>query len=799
MKMKEKEINKIEKPILKGKDLINFKEFKQQFKIKSYKFEVSGFEELMLNDIYEHDEQTKIKLNRNVTSMLNEEIDLYYRQKRNIRYTIKGETRCHSKGTKILMGDYSLKNIEDIKIGESIISYNNYLKKYENKKVKKLFRNGVSKTLKLKLRGNKIINSTDSHKFYVLNKGWTELKNIKKSDYVATLDNININDINSNYSNDFIKLLGFYLGDGYSKNNNSKNSRVIQFDLKKIDKINYLNKLVKNTNCKITQNKTKFTFAKKNKLFNNRIKDDFTKFIYSLNLIKCRAKTKFIPTEIKRLHNNFLLNLLGGLISSDGYVDKKKGFVYTTISKSLKNDIEFILRKLSINYKIYIKYPKKINHNISYHIFISSIKDIKLIYFNCDLRKELKIKIENNYNFKIKPNKHFIIKNNLKFVKVNSIEKNNLSETFDLNIEHNNNYFANYILSHNSGKSYVGIKIMEIILSKNDIDFNAKADYYVCGNQIEYRQKLKKARFGEFYLVDENFFTRAGLGANIEISQLQDYNNIIAKMNIGSIFITPEKFLNVGAVLGFATYGRDSKNWLSRLLLFKFKDGFPYLIGYVIIDIGGLYRKYGCYLYKLIGGCTNPKRKELKELNKDNIKYSWCIPEQYKTNITKLKKHIERNEDGIIQNCPFYKICGHGMAKYEKKKDSWIIKEMKGGLDERTHERFRLSCELILDLNPNIVFESNVLKLRAKNGKDLKNRVKLKVHKYTNTKMGIGEFDELIEMIKSNTDISFLCDTLAQLEKEEDLQKRFFELEGGEIIKSQFKEVLEKNKKIKQK
>jgi hypothetical protein len=336
---------------------------------------------------------------------------------------------------------------------------------------------------------------------------------------------------------------------------------------------------------------------------------------------------------------------------------------------------------------------------------------------------------------------------------------------------------------------------MEIILNKIGIDFNEKADYFICGNQIEYRQKLKNAKFGEFYLIDENFFTRAGLGSNIEVGQLQDYNSIIAKKNIGAIFITPEKFLNVGAVLGFSTYGRDSKNWLSRLLLFKFKDGFPFLIGYVVINIGDLYRKYGCYLYKLLGGCTNTKRIELNDIPKDNINYSWCIPQTYRNDFSLFESNIEITDDKINE-CPFYKICCHGMAKYERKKDTWIEKEMKGGLDERTHERFRLSCELILDLNPNVIIENNIIKLNAKNGKDLKNRVKLKVHKYTNTKMGIGEFEEMIEIIKSNTDISMLVDTLSQLENETELREKFFNLEGGDFIKSQYEQRIKDNDKL---
>jgi len=325
------------------------------------------------------------------------------------------------------------------------------------------------------------------------------------------------------------------------------------------------------------------------------------------------------------------------------------------------------------------------------------------------------------------------------------------------------------------GKSYVGLKFGDIITSDTDQDFGTEIENIVCGNQIEYREKLKNAKFGDFYLVDENFFTRAGLGANIESQQLTDYNNIIAKQNISVTFITPQKFLNMGATLGFSTYGRDSKNWLSRCLVYKFKDNFPYLIGYVVLDIGELFRKYGCYIYKFTGGCTNTKKLNLEDLDKDIVKESTCIGD--------LKKH----KDEIVDDkstCPFYKFCKNPMALYEKKKDTWIEKELAGGLDERTKERFGLALNLILEMVVEYSEEKGLIMLNARNGKDLKNRIRLKVPKYTNTKMGIGEFEELIEIVKTNTDLEMFKESLNQIKDEKILSKAL----ENEILKGYFTE-----------
>lgn len=328
-----------------------------------------------------------------------------------------------------------------------------------------------------------------------------------------------------------------------------------------------------------------------------------------------------------------------------------------------------------------------------------------------------------------------------------------------------------------SGKSLTCLKIGDVILNDSIVqDFNKDIDKIVCGNQVEYRQKLMKAQKDEFYLVDENLFTSSGIGSNIEISQLKDVNSIIAKKNISVLFINPERFLNVGATLGLSTYGRDSKNWLSRCLVYKFKSSHPHLVGFVVLDIGELFRKYGCFIYKFNGGCTNSKKLIEKDVPLQVIKESYCIKQKY-------------NKDELVDDktdCPFYNICSHPLNSYERKKDLWIDAEMKGSLDDRTRERFRVAVLVIFDLYKEYDEKKQSLLLNAKNGKDLKNRVRLKAVRHSSTKWGIAEFDELVELIKTNCDIDFLAETLDTLEEKEILNK-FFNLEvAGEYIRGAF-------------
>jgi len=335
-----------------------------------------------------------------------------------------------------------------------------------------------------------------------------------------------------------------------------------------------------------------------------------------------------------------------------------------------------------------------------------------------------------------------------------------------------------------SGKSLIGLKEFDIYCDYYGKDFNSGIEKAVCGNQVEYRLKLKTAEFGDFYLIDENFFTRAGHGANIEAGQLLDYNNIIAKKNIHNVFITPSQFIRTGATLGLAYYGRDNNNWLSRFLVYKFKDNIPFLIGYVVFNIGKLFQKHGCYLYKTFGGCTNPNKKLFEDINPLHLKFSRCIPKDY----DKTKLVINK------ESCPFYNVCTHGLCKYEKKKDSWIEKELKGGLDERTGERFLLSVKIILYFSPYYDEEKNILQFEdIKSFKELKVKLKLALVQFTNTKFSITEEELLSETIKANLTPSSLFQTLESLEKLNYLE-HFFNIENGLILEQKYEEYKEKKK-----
>ncbi len=781
------------------------KEIQKYFVVKNVDFKVSKFEEYMMNDIVMNDEQSKIKLYRNVTQDFFEEIYLYLDEKRNLRYVIKGETRTNLGDTKVLMWNLENKRLDSIKIGDKVLSWNKNTQKIEIKEVSNVFESSIKDFYEISLEGGKKIYSSNLHKFLktkqekriIINNVstwkyaspyWERVKNLKINDFIAVPNNIDI-EKSCNIPLNELSLLGLWLADGYFH----KNERCV-FDFSKKDKINYLFKLNNNSkqNYKIRINNNgrnkkkyphwakgnKYYFTKKEECRNIKQKDYFSKLVFDFGLYNKKCYDKFIPNKIKLGTKKEIIALLSGLFVGDSNVSiTDKRLIYNTTSKQLWEDIKICLSKIGVIYTENLKKIQKQNHKQSYEVRISYKSDLEFIADNFNLDEEKQNKIIKIINSKTKQVKNYAyFGGDLIYRRIKSIKHIGKKQGYDIEVKDNNNYIANLILSHNSGKSLIGHKIADVILDYRCLNFNDEVLKYTCGNQIEYRQNLQTAKFGDYYLVDENFFNRSGLGANIEATQLQDYNNIIAKKNINVVFITPEKFINVGATLGLSAFGRDSKNWLSKFLVYKFKDNFPYLIGYVIFDIGNLFRKHGCYVYKFVGGCNNVNKLNISDIPKEIIKHSWAIPKKYD------KKLIKKASDEV---CPFFEICNHGLCKYEHKKDSWIEKEMKGGLDERTYERFKLSLYMILELLLEIDSDSGFIKLKAKNSKDLKNKVKLKYTKYTNTKMGIGEFDEFVEIIKSNCDIDMLADTLKQI-NDEKITNKFFEIDESGIIKQTF-------------
>jgi len=106
------------------------------------------------------------------------------------------DVHCFGKGTKILMADNSLKNIELIKEGDKVKSYDFENKKLTNSKVTKLITVTHSNLLKLKLFDNEIVTTSD-HPFWIDRNVWAAIDAEKANrDYSQSteVESLNVGD-----------------------------------------------------------------------------------------------------------------------------------------------------------------------------------------------------------------------------------------------------------------------------------------------------------------------------------------------------------------------------------------------------------------------------------------------------------------------------------------------------------------------------------------------------------------------------------------------------------------------------
>ncbi len=167
-------------------------------------------------------------------------------------------------------------------------------------------------------------------------------------------------------------LLGVYLGDGHCYK--SENVRICNTESDILDK---LNQLLPITDCLSGNYKPRI----KRKQRNNNISTT-KEILIDLELINKKSYEKFIPKDY--LYSSIIdrLELLRGLLDTDGYIGNTGCFEFSTTSKQLRDDIIFLVHSLGgrIAYTtkqgIYVKDNIKNKTREYYRMVISFEKNI---------------------------------------------------------------------------------------------------------------------------------------------------------------------------------------------------------------------------------------------------------------------------------------------------------------------------------------------------------------------------------------------------------------------------------------
>ena len=302
-----------------------------------------------------------------------------------------GVGKCHGKGTKILMYDGTIKNVENIEVGELLMGDDS-----KPRKVLSLGR-GKDTIYEIKSKGWDSFTVNSEHILVLRNRKKSSNKpfEISVKDFLQKSKTFQDQSQLIRTSVEFEKkevsmdpyLMGLWIGDGSRKKPHGIETADIEI-------INYLKEKADNYNLLLKQHKNKksksdgYYFSSGN--FGKGFKLERNKFLNELKeygLYNCEEK--FIPNHYLINSIEVRKNLLAGLIDSDGY-QFNKSYSISTKWKKLAEQIVFLSRSLGFKSYISIKTIKcKEYYNVNISGDLSDLP-IKLERKKSKKRKQIK-------------------------------------------------------------------------------------------------------------------------------------------------------------------------------------------------------------------------------------------------------------------------------------------------------------------------------------------------------------------------------------------------------------------------
>lgn len=308
--------------------------------------------------------------------------------------------KCFGKGTEILMYDGSEKKVEDIKVGDKLMGDDS-----SPRKVLSLGQ-GVENLHCVQSRDKSSYIANKSHLLSLRQTGSRDIREISIREYLKTPKTFRHlwkqYKVGVNFPYQSIKipshLLGLWLGDGISQE-----PSIVSIDLPVIQ---YLKEIAKQLNLVLREHIYKdaknndqcplYRFCEpslKHRIHKNHLLED----LKSYNLIG----NKHIPSEYKINSEEVRLELLAGLIDSDGYFDPLSGLAFFNKNFTLIKDVIWLARSLGFfaNYRIKVVG----RHQIYYEVHISGdLEKIPLLLSRKFKRLPLSRKNVLNQSFSIK-------------------------------------------------------------------------------------------------------------------------------------------------------------------------------------------------------------------------------------------------------------------------------------------------------------------------------------------------------------------------------------------------------------
>lgn len=389
---------------------------------------------------------------------------------------ISGKRGCVTEDTPVFT-DHGYKQIKDFDwLKDKIYTWNPKAESFEWSRAHLAKYPIDEEVFEVELDDGRKIKMTSEHPLLAFENG---INKWKKSDKMKVNDRLVVKLKVPEVSNDkeserIARLLGFILADGsiYVKKGRWKDGRGYWFNgtLKRLRIFNANEKVLERAKkdleeefgikVRLDKRKTKDKILQTNQ---SKVVDKFIELGIPVGL---KAGIIRVPQIVWESSNNFKSKFLSALFSCDGYVDKNGFLVYYSKSKKFVEDVQLLLNHFNILSTLRPKIVKlKGRKFLNYALYTSdsfSVEKFKKIGLIHDKKNE---RLQNHIvkKYKMKKRVKFFTEE-LAGIKIRKISKiNGIKEVYDLNVPKTHSFLANGIISHNTGKSYVGGILMEEI------------------------------------------------------------------------------------------------------------------------------------------------------------------------------------------------------------------------------------------------------------------------------------------------------------------------------------------------
>lgn len=521
----------------------------------------------------------QINLTETFWKVLKDKID--HRELLNI--AVRGEVRCQPKGSKVLMADGEWKNIEDMQLGEIILSVTKEGRIKREKVIDVV--SGKQPTYNIIDRNGAILYSCGGeHTVPYIQKGeirekpCKDIKGKAKDKFIMSSPTI------TSYRNNKDQLdidpytLGFWIGDGsYS----GYNLDITTSNKEAIKKINGHYEIYREYSKKGTNART-YRFKPHGRLWNH---------LEETNLLTSGARNKHIPKKALKTNSGFRWGLLSGLIDSDGYIDKKGSISYCSASPRLINDIKELVMSLGGRCSIKECWKKCQNWETAKCYKVISINfNNEKIGLNNKLKKQ---RLEKRRKTKRRDVRRTAFTTQL---------RSDCEEVFGISISGESKYYItdNYFITKNTGKSTVVIKIAWEInkyIHKIGLNNNVHQDMWkhIFSDQTEFLRFINGNERNCCIVIDEfNSMAKTGLNATTEEALFDYYSDVFAGQYIHRVTASPDIITDKNANIILDVIGKDEKQEIVRCKLI-YRDVVTkqrLTIGFVDVFVGDLIKNW---------------------------------------------------------------------------------------------------------------------------------------------------------------------------------------------------------------